>query len=90
MIRPQVPNPGKRSEADDSTPVRVLSRRADLSSASGGASPLAHEASPSLLGIVSGRPMRDDPVRPSIFSTDDRSSPDDDELFRRWMRWLDA
>jgi hypothetical protein len=35
--------------------------------------------------------MRDYPVRPSIFATaDDRPSPDDNELFQRWMRWVDA
>lgn len=87
---PQVPDQGKRLEADDSAPVRVLSRRADLSPASGDASPLAPETSPPLLGIVSGQPMRDYPVRPSIFETDDRSSPDDDELVQRWTRWVDV
>jgi hypothetical protein len=87
---PQLPDPGKRSEADD-PPVRVLSRRADLSPAAGDAPTPAPEAAPPLLGIVSGKPMRDYPVRPSIFATaDDRPSPDDNELFQRWMRWVDA
>jgi hypothetical protein len=43
-----------------------------------------------LLGIFSGKPMPDYPVRPSIFDTDNRSSPDDDEPYQRWRRWLDA
>jgi hypothetical protein len=48
-----------------------------------------------LLGIVSGKPMRDDPVWPSIFQTKDQSSMDHpasdvDELIQRWRRWADA
>lgn len=87
----QVPNPGKqRSEVDDGAPVRVLSRRADLSLPSGAAPTPAPEASAPLLGIFSGKPMPDYPVRPSIFATDDRSDPYDDELVQRWRRWLDV
>ncbi len=83
------PSPGKRSEADDDVPVRVRSRvNASPASASGDAPPPA--SAPPLPGIFSGKPMRDYPVRPSIFATDDRSSPDDDELYQRWRRWLDA
>jgi hypothetical protein len=46
-------------------------------------------ASPPLLGIFSGKPMPDWPVRPPVFVADDRAKPDD-ELFQRWMRWLDV
>jgi hypothetical protein len=42
------------------------------------------------LGIFSGKPMPDHVVWPSIFATDDRPSPDDDELYQRWRRWLDV
>lgn len=91
---PQVaPNAGKRSEADDDAPVRVLSiRGADLSAApaSGEAPSLAPASAPPLLGIVSGQPTREHPLPPSIFAADNRSSPDDDELYQRWRRWLDA
>lgn len=89
---PQVtPSPGKRSEADDDTAVRVLSRvNLSPAPASDDAPPLAPASAPPLLGIFSGKPMRDYPVRPSIFATDDRASPDDDELAQRWRRWLDA
>jgi hypothetical protein len=87
---PQVaPNPDKRSEADDGAQVRVLSR-VNLSPASGDGPTLAPASAPPLLGVFSGQPMRDHPVWPSIFATDDRSSPDDDELYRRWRQWLDA
>jgi len=73
---------------DDSTPVRRL---VNLSSpASSDAPSLAPAGSPLLLGIVSGQPMRDYPVRPSIFQTKDQSSSDDDELFQRWLRMVDA
>jgi len=88
---------------DDNLPVRILGRRvANLSTAparndappfvprepaastaNGPASP------PPLLGIFSGKPMSDWPVRPSIFQTTDQAS-HDDELFQRWMRWVDA
>lgn len=47
-------------------------------------------SAPPLLGIFSGKPMPDWPVRPSIFQTEDQASPDDNELFQRWMRWVDA
>lgn len=78
------PDQEKRSEADDDTPVRVLSR-VNLSPASSDAPPL--------LGVFSGQPMRNWPVPPPIFQPKDQkdqSSPDDDELSRRWRRWLDA
>ena len=42
------------------------------------------------LGIFSGKPMLDWPVRPSIFQPRDQSSPDDNELYQRWLRWADA
>ena len=89
---PQVtPIPGRRSEADGDAPVRVLSRvNLSPASASGDAPTLAPASAPPLLGIFSGQPMRDHPVWPSIFATDDRSSPDDDELYQRWRRWLEA
>jgi hypothetical protein len=76
----------------DDAPVRILSRRADLSptSASSEAPTLGPESAPPLLGIFSGKPMPDYPVWPSIFATDDRPSPDDDELYQRWRRFLDA
>ena len=85
-----VPDQGKRSEQDD-TPVRVLSR-VNLSGApaSGDAPSLSPAPPPRLPGIFSGKPMRDYPVWPAIFATDDRPSPDDDELNQRWRRWLDA
>jgi hypothetical protein len=53
-------------------------------------SPDAQGASQPLLGIFSGRPMPDWPVQPSIFQPNDQASSEDDELFQRWMRWLDA
>ena len=85
------PDLGKRSEADDDAPVRVLSSRVvNASPASGDAPTLGPESAQPLLGIYSGKPMRDYPVWPSIFATDDRSSPDDDELYQRWRRFLDA
>jgi len=87
------PNPGKRSEADDETaPVRVLSSRiVDRSSLAPSDAPALSPASaPPLLGIFSGKPMRDYPVWPSIFATGDRPSPDDDELYQRWRRFLDV
>ena len=84
------PDLGKRSEADDA-PVRVLSSRVvNASPASGDAPPVVPSASPPALGIFSGKPMLDYPAWPAIFAADDRSSPDDDELFQRWRRWLDA
>ncbi|WP_298254740.1 M23 family metallopeptidase [Bradyrhizobium sp.] len=85
------PDQGKRSEADDG-PVRVLSRRADLSSSlpAGDAPPFSSASPPPLLGIFSGKPMPDWPVQPSIFQPKDQSSPDDNELFQRWMRWVDG
>ena len=87
---PQAPNPGKRSETDD-TPVRILSRvNPSPASASSDAPTLAPPPAPPLLGIFSGKPMPNWPVRPSIFVTDDRSDPDDDELVQRWRQWLDA
>jgi hypothetical protein len=52
--------------------------------------PDAQSASQSPLGIFSGKPMPDWPVLPPIFQPKDQSSPDDNELFQRWMRWLDA
>ena len=77
-------------KADDA-PVRVLSSRVvNASPASGDAPPVVPSASPPALGIFSGKPMLDYPVWPAIFAADDRSSPDDDELFQRWRRWLDA
>lgn len=87
---PQVtPNLGKRAETDD-TPVRVLSRRADLSPPSGDVPTPVPEASPPLLGLVSGKPMPDWPVQLSIFQSKDQASPEDNELFQRWMRWVKA
>lgn len=53
------------------------------------AGPIA-PALPPLIGIYSGKPMPNWPVQPSISATDDRASPDDDELYQRWRRWLDA
>jgi hypothetical protein len=86
------PNQGKRSEQDD-TPVRILSR-VNLSpasaSASGDAPPLTPPASPPLLGIFSGKPMPDYPAWHSIFATDNRPSPDNNELYQRWRQWLAA
>jgi hypothetical protein len=58
--------------------------------ASTGTPPPAPSSSQSLLGIVSGQRMPNYPVPPSIFQTKDLSSPDDDELFQRWMRYVDA
>ena len=84
------PDLGRRSEADDA-PVRVLSSRViNASPASGDAPPVVPSASPLALGIFSGKPMPDYSVWPLIFATDDRPSPDDDELYQRWRRWLDA
>jgi len=34
--------------------------------------------------------MPDHAVWPSIFAADDRPSPDDDELYQRWQRFVDA
>jgi len=89
---PQVaPGPGKRSEMEDDAPVRVLSRAnpSPPTPTSNDAPPLAPPASPAL-GIFSGQPMPDHAVWPSIFATGDRPSPDDDDLYQRWRRWLDA
>jgi hypothetical protein len=81
---------GKRSETDD-TPVRILSRRSvNPAPASVDAPSLSPASTSPLLGIFSGKPMRDYPVWPSIFATDNRSSPGDDELYQRWRRFLDA
>jgi hypothetical protein len=93
---PLVPPPaasgqGKRSEADDDAPVRVLSSRVvNAFPASNDTPPLTPTASQPLLGIFSGKPMPDHVVWPSIFATGDRPSPDDDGLYQRWRRWLDA
>jgi len=85
------PDLGKRSEADDDVPVRVLSSRVvNTSPASGDAPPLASASASPALGIFSGQPMPDWPVWPSIFATDNRPSPDDDELYQRWRRFIDA
>ena len=85
-----VPDQGKRSEQDD-TPVRVLSR-VSLSPApvSVDAPSLSPASALPLFGIFSGKPMPDYRVWPSIFDTDNRSSPDDVELYQRWRRFLDA
>jgi hypothetical protein len=84
------PDQGKRSETDD-TPVRMLSRvNLSPAPASVDASSLLPPASPPLLGIFSGKPLPDWPVPSPIFTTDDRPSPGDDELYQRWRRWLDA
>ena len=80
---------GKRSEADDRAPARVLSR-VSLAPASADAPPLSPATSLPLLGIFSGKPMPDYPVWPSNFAAGDRPSPDDDELYQRWRRFLDA
>jgi hypothetical protein len=42
------------------------------------------------LGIFSGKPMPDWPVPPPIFQARDQSAPEDNELFQRWMRWVDG
>ncbi|WP_298254728.1 M23 family metallopeptidase [Bradyrhizobium sp.] len=79
--------------ADDQTaPADIPFRRlVNLSSPALIAAPsLAPAPSPPLLGIFSGQPMRDYPVSSSIFQTNDQSSPDDDELFQRWMRFVDG
>ena len=90
---------------DDNPPVRILGRRVvNLSTAPApnDAPPLVPTgvvpsvtadrpaSSPPLPGIFSGKPVPDYPVWPSIFVTDDRPSPDDNELYQRWRRWLDA
>lgn len=89
---PQVtPHPAKRSEADDSAPLRVLSR-VNLSPVPvpSEAPPLAPASASPLLGIFSGQPMRDYPAPPPIFQPKYQASPEDSELFQRWMRWVDA
>jgi murein DD-endopeptidase MepM/ murein hydrolase activator NlpD len=50
----------------------------------------APAASSPRLGIFSGKPMPNWSVPPPIFQPKDQSSSDDNELYRRWMRWLDA
>jgi len=85
------PDQGKRSEADDEAPVRVLSSRVvNTALASSDAPPLTPTASSPPLGIFSGKPMPDHQVWPSIFAVGDRPSPDDDELYQSWRRWVDA
>ena len=89
------PNQGRRSEAEDDAPVRVLSGRADLSSSlpAGDAPPLAPASPQPPPGIFSGKPTPDYPVWPSIFQPKDQgdqSPPKDNELFQRWMRWVDG
>ncbi len=88
---------------DDNAPVRILGRRVvNLSTApapndappfvpNGVVSSVADGPASSrpLLGISSGKPMPEWPVRPSIFQTKDQASPDDDDLYQRWIRWLD-
>jgi len=34
--------------------------------------------------------MPDWPVPPPIFATNDRTQASDDELFQRWVRWVDG
>jgi hypothetical protein len=100
----RLPDPGQRSDVPDggtpgsttavagSAPTPVPVRRlVNLSkSAPNDTPPLAPVSPPPSLGVFSGRPMRDCAVRPSIFDTDDRSSPEDNELYQRWRRWFDA
>jgi hypothetical protein len=88
------PDSGQRSEIssgatpattnDDVPPIRRL---ANLSSPA----PTGASAPPPLLGIFSGKPSRDYPVRPSIFETPDPSPAEDEdnELVRRWKAALD-
>jgi Peptidase family M23 len=101
---PRVPDPGRRSDVPDggtpgsatavagSAPTPVPVRRlVNLStSIPSDTPPVAPASSLPSLGIVSGKPMPDYPMRPSIFDTDDRSSPEDNELYQRWKRWVDA
>jgi hypothetical protein len=59
----------------------------------GGSPPLATNrgvSSSRPLGIFSGQPMPDWPVPPPIFQPRDQPSPEDNELFQRWMRWVDG
>ena len=58
--------------------------------ASAAPTPGAIGTSQPLLGIFSGRPMPDWPVPPPIFATNDRTQASDDELFQRWVRWVDG
>ena len=58
-----------------------------------GAAPRAPNRVPSspVLGVFSGKPMRDFPVPPPIWGMEDKSSTaGDNDLFRRWMPWIDA
>jgi hypothetical protein len=88
--------PGPRSEipdgvtpTGDDAPADIPVRR--LVSSPAVSAPSLAPASPlPLLGIFSGKPMRDYPVPPPIFQSRDPSPPEDNELFQRWMRWLDA
>jgi len=105
-LPPADPNaPGLSSQAtisSDNVPERrLVGRVVNLSAPSADAPPLAPDepaatatngpaSPPPLLGIFSGKPMPDWPVRPSIFATDDRRPPEDDKLFQRWMRWVDG
>jgi hypothetical protein len=78
---------------NDNVPAQVPVRRlVNLSaSISNEVPPLAPASPQPSLGIFSGKPARDDAAQPAIFATaDDRSSPEDDELFKRWMRWVDG
>lgn len=97
------PKPGQRSDIPDdvtpvaatndaAAPVRILARvNPPSTQASPDALPLPPAAAQPLLGIVSGLPMRDYPVPPPVFQTRDQASPlDDDELFQRWMRYVDG
>jgi hypothetical protein len=82
------------STSDDNLPERRLARRTGNLSpapASTNAPPLAPAAASPALGIFSGQPMPNWPVPPPIWGFPDNSqSSDDNELYQRWRRMLDA
>ena len=99
LVLPQLaPNQGKRSDipgevtptGNDVAPDTPVRRLVNLSSpALPDAPPLVPTAAQPLLGISSGQTMPDWPVPPLVFEPRDQSPPEENELFQRWMRWLD-